>query len=770
MNDGKKFEDISKEFNKQFQSTGHFETFSPKAINIDNQYFINNSDENKFNIRTKYDKIFSNTNPNNLHINNIKFNNDIENSNLSFENIKFLPNYFIDIEEALKKSNNNVQELKETIKQKINEEKKLKNIIEKLKLENNKLLNLNEELTSKINKYELNIKNMKDILQTKINNLGEDIQGIDIFKKEIKKIQEENYKLSIFNKKLLDENYKYINEIKKLKIDIKKHLYEKMKFIKMNNLNQEQKIINSKLNNIINDNKNQIRSLSKENNHLKDIQKDYQYLSNNYKKITDDNILYKQKMQKKENIEKNFEEFKEKYDKEKFEFICQINIWKNNFLSIAKYKLFNYNPNYDQNLINIMRIEEQYLKNAPNSIKILAEKILIYFKELIDQQQKNKDNSNNNKELEESKDKIYRLKNKLDIEKTIRRNIFFKYLNLRGKVSIMCYLKPFPFNDNNELVINKNSQIDTFIINTNNIIIKKNNDVKKYEFDYIFKENNTHQDFYEEIYPLIHSIFKGNNIIILIYGQKRNEKSFNILGDNNSVGILGRSIQEIFYILNSSNKDKYINFQISVNIIYILNEEIYNLLDKSTPKIKSKNYEKMIKENLISTNIKSFEEFDKLLKLSKQFEKNSKIFEENNTSFHYIYSFNIILTEKEGQIIQSTLTFIDFGKDKKIHGIQNKDIEYMNKEIDGHNDVNEHKEMHAFPDDYLFSFITTLSNGKLKDYKDWNKYILINFLKNYVNSINYKFLFLLKLDRDIDELDETLKILNFCQGIIPKQI
>ena len=179
-----------------------------------------------------------------------------------------------------------------------------------------------------------------------------------------------------FNKKLSEENYKYITEIKNLKTDIKNHLYEKIKYLKQNNLRNEQKIINNKLNNIINDNKRQIKSLSKENNKLKDIQKDYQYLSNNYKKIFDDNTLYKEKMRKKENIEKNFEELKEKYDKEKFELICQINLWKNNFLSIAKYKLLNYNPNYDRNIINVMKINEKYINNAPETTKAFPEKML----------------------------------------------------------------------------------------------------------------------------------------------------------------------------------------------------------------------------------------------------------------------------------------------------------------------------------------------------------------------------------------------------------
>ena len=763
MDKRKNLEDISKEFNNQLISTGHFGTFQKKTLTNDNHYFIND-DESKPSIRTKYDKIFSQTNPNNLNLNN-------ENSNLSLENMSFFPNYYLELEEALKKSNNNVQELKEalkksnsnvqelkeTIRQKINEEKNMKIIIENLKIENNKLSEINDQLRTKLNQCENNFKNVNGLLQ-KINDIGDDIQEANALNKHLKKTQEENLKLIHINKKLSEENFKYMNEIKKLKTDIKNHLYEKIKFLKMNNLNKEQKILNTKLNNIIYDNKIQIRSLSKENIKLKDIQKEYQYLSTNYKKISNDNTLYKEKMRKKENIEKNFEELREKFDREKFEFLCQINIWKNTFLSLAKYKLLNYNPNYDQNIVNVMKIEQNYINNSPKSFKLFPEKILKYFKELIDQEANNiKVDKSNSKRIEEIKDNIYEidnLNNQLIEQKKLRRKIFFKYLNLRGNLSIMCNLRPFIHDDNNEIITNKSNQNDTFIINKNNVIIKNNkmnNNIKKYEFDYIFSEKDTHQDIYEEIFPLIHSIFKGNNIIILSYEEKRIDKSFKVLGDNNNIGILGRSIHEIFFILNDSNKDKYNNFEISFNVLCILNNELYNLLDESTPIIhlNEENNDinkKLINLNLISEKIKSYEEYNKLMKLSKQLLNNSKNIDKNNSAINFIYSFNIELKEKEGKAIQSTLTFIDYGSEKNILMSENK----LSKSKDNISNVNK------------------VNNENLIESKNWCKNILIDYLKNYVMNNNFKLLLLLNISSDINDLDDTLKTLSLTKGILPK--
>ena len=778
MNKGKNLEDISKEFNNQLINTGHFDTFPKKNLNNDNHYFIND-DENNLN---KHDKIFSQTNPKNFNLNN-------DNPNLSLENMTFFPNYYLELEEALKKSNNNVQELKEALKksnnnvlelkeafrQRINDEKNMKIIIENLKIENNKLSEINEQLRNKLNKYENNFKNVNGLLQ-KINDIGNDIQEANTLNKHLKKTQEENLKLIQINKKLSDENYKYINEIKNLKTDIKNHLYEKIKFLKMNNINKEQKILNDKLNNIINDNKQQIRSLSKENNKLKDIEKDYYYLSNNYKKISDDNTLYKEKMRKKENLEKNFEELKEKFDKEKFELICQINIWKNIFLSLAKYKLLNYNPNYDKNIVNVMKIDENYINNAPNSFKAFPEKILKYFKELIDQE---KNNKNDNKEIEVNINKIDSLNNQLIEERKIRRKLFFKYLNLRGNVSIMCNIRPFIQDENNEIIIDKNSQIDTFIINKNNIIVKSNkiyNNIKKYEFDYIFSDKNSHQEIYEEIFPLIHSIFKGNNVLILSYEQKRTNNNFKILGDSNNIGILGRSIQEILYILNDSNKDRYNNYEISFNILCIFNNEIYNLLEESTPIIhfngeNSEDKKKLMSLNLISEKIKSYEEFNKLLKQSKQFLGDSKVIKKNDSLINYIYSFNIKLTEKEGKSIQSTLTFIDYGSENNSHLVENELNKSKNNNLEDIKNLDDNEEKRIHYDDSLFNFlknVNNVNNENINESKDSQKNILINYLDKYIINNNYKILLLLNINSDINDLDDTLKALSLSEGIIHK--
>ena len=62
------------------------------------------------------------------------------NNSVNYEDIKLLPTLFVDMQEALKKSNANVLELKETIKDKLDSEKNLKDKIKEMEAENKKIL------------------------------------------------------------------------------------------------------------------------------------------------------------------------------------------------------------------------------------------------------------------------------------------------------------------------------------------------------------------------------------------------------------------------------------------------------------------------------------------------------------------------------------------------------------------------------------------------------------------------------------------------------
>lgn len=103
--------------------------------------------------------------------------------------------------------------------------------------------------------------------------------------------------------------------------------------------------------------------------------------------------------------------------------------------------------------------------------------------------------------------------------------------------------------------------------------------------------------------------------------------------------------------------------------------------------------------------------------------------------------------KKEGNIIKSNLIFIDLGN-------KNKDEEYkdINYDIDEHNN--------------LYNLLICLSHNKIDEYKDWNKSLLVHYLKKYVNEKRYKLMLFLNVSQDTKELEQTFKTLKFGEGII----
>ena len=741
------------------------------------------------------------------------------NNSINYEDIKLLPTLFVDMQEALKKSNANVLELKETIKDKLDSEKNLKDKIKEIEAENKKIMEklyqhktkenemkqkfdelkyenlnlnqnleynstiqkkfenlvlenknlkrLNNELNKKIETYEEEInflnkskkdlelknkkfKNAQGLLQNEISNIEEYLEDVKNFQIEIKKMQHEistikdlNKKLEDDKKKALKENYNYINTIKDMKIELKNLLNEKMNLIK------EEKDLKNK---------------------FQEQQKKNEILSNNIKEIDDIKIKYKEIMEennkliteneelKEELKSKNLEDIqslKEKYETDVFELKSLINIWKNNFLQISKFKLINYDIKIHQEIENIIDIDENYIEKAPEEMKEISKKVLEYYKLLIEQENyKTIDLRNLKDSLLSEQEKVHILTQKLKNEKYLRRKIHNRYMYLRGNLRVMCRVRPFLPSEK----INKKSQMETMIINNDSIsICQENKQEKNFEYDYIFDTKSTQKDVYEEVTLLIQSMVQGNNICIIAYGQTCTGKTYTIQGPNSkNPGIVPRAARELFLILNNFSKSNYFeSIRLSLTIIEIYNEQIYNLLEESTPNLTM--YEdasgNLIIPDLNPISINNFDEANKLFKLAARFRHTSSTeYNDRSSRSHCIFSFQLKLTGKDGRIIRSTLHIIDLAGSERISKSQSKDEKLRKESIC----INLS----------LHSLSTVLNSIALKanhiPYRDSK---LTHFLKDSLNE-NYNILLILLVSPNVKDINETISTLQFGERIV----
>ena len=752
------------------------------------------------------------------------------NNSVNYEDIKLLPTLFVDMQEALKKSNANVLELKETIKDKLDSEKNLKDKLKEMEAENKKImeklyqhktkenemkqkfdelkyenLNLNQnleynsgmqkkfenlilenknlkrintELNKKIENYEEEInflnkskkelelknkkfKNAQGLLQSEICNIEEYLEDVKNFQVEIKKMQHEiktikdlNKKLEDDKKKALKENYDYINTIKDMKIGLKDLLNEKMILLKEEKENQNKKnILFNELNDKLTEEQKKNETLLKNMKDFDNIKIKYKELLEEYNKIMTENEELKEELQTK-NVEDIYK-LKEKYETEVFELKALINIWKNNFLEISKFKLVNYDIKSHQEIENIIDIDENYIDNAPSEMKELSKKVLEYFKLLIEQENyKTIDLRQMKESLLSEQEKVHILSQKLKNEKYLRRKIHNRYMYLRGNLRVMCRVRPFLPSEK----INKKSQMETIVINNDSIsIFQENKQEKSFEYDYIFDTKSTQKDVYEEVTLLIQSMVQGNNICIIAYGQTCTGKTYTIQGPNSkNPGIVPRAARELFLILSNFSKSNFFeSIRLSLTIIEIYNEQIYNLLEESTPNLNM--YEdssgNLIIPDLNPISINSFEEANKLFKLAAKFRHTSSTeYNDRSSRSHCIFSFQLKLTGKDGRIIRSTLHIIDLAGSERLSKSQNKDEKLRKESIC----INLS----------LHSLSTVLNSIALKanhiPYRDSK---LTHFLKDSLNE-NYNILLILLVSPNVKDLGETISTLQFGERIV----
>ena len=707
--------------------------------------------------------------------------------NMNFEEIKLLPNLFLDLQEALKKSNQNVLELKETIKEKINAEKKFKIKIKQLENENKEIKNLKKILEEENNELKNNqnfLKNENKEIKQKFNydcDLQNKFNEIKILNNDlllkIEKLESKTkkYKNNInilqsqinnLNEKNEKDNINYMNKLKDMKTELKNQLNEKMNFIKEIN---ELKISLNKKN-------KENQKLKEELNTSEKMKEKFEHLFNEYRIINKENEELNAELNERNNKKEIIENINDKYEKEEFDLKSQINLWKNNFLLITKYKLYNYDIKNIKNIEKLLNIEQKYIINAPSEFSKVSEKILNYSKSLIEEVNYN---TINLKEMKEELTKEQEINNKLnenlEKEKILRRKIHNRYMYLRGNMRIMCRLRPFLINE----IKNKKSNMETISINNDTILIQELNKAPKmFEYDYVFDEQSTQEDIYEEVSLLIQSMIHGNNICIMSYGQTCTGKTYTIQGNNNNKGIASRAVKEIFEIIDNlikknnlqknrnnfengyspsqvRNTSYFIKAKINMTIIEIYNEQIFNLLEESTPKLNifEDAQGNLIIPDLSPINISNYDEANKLFILSEKFRHTSSTeFNERSSRSHCIFTFNIKLTNNDNNIIRSTLHVIDLAGSERITKAQSNN-EKIKKEA-----LSINLSLHSLSN-VLFAIANKSGHIPYRDSK------LTHFLKDSLND-NYNIMLLLHISPNIKDLSETISTLQFGERII----
>ena len=185
-----------------------------------------------------------------------------------------------------------------------------------------------------------------------------------------------------------------------------------------------------------------------------------------------------------------------------------------------------------------------------------------------------------------------------------------EYQEAKGNVRVFCRIRPplpkeltkkqinIEYRGDNSLIIKGEKK--TSYIGRDGI----HQDIEQFQFNRIFKQEDTQEEVFEEVSPLIQSSLDGFNINIFAYGQTGSGKTFTMEGDLSSpekYGIVPRSVDRIFKCFNDELGGTGWEMKFFLSVCEIYNKKTRDLLAE-------KNVEKT--EELKEMEIKSLKEWN----------------------------------------------------------------------------------------------------------------------------------------------------------------
>ncbi|XP_072137981.1 centromere-associated protein E isoform X3 [Mobula birostris] len=117
---------------------------------------------------------------------------------------------------------------------------------------------------------------------------------------------------------------------------------------------------------------------------------------------------------------------------------------------------------------------------------------------------------------------------------------------------------------------------------TDNQTISQINGGKSFSFDRVFHENETTQTIYTEVaHSIVCSITEGYNGTIFAYGQTSSGKTYTMMGNANTPGLIPLAICNLFKVINDMQNREFL---LRVSYLEIYNESVSDLLSDSKGK------------------------------------------------------------------------------------------------------------------------------------------------------------------------------------------
>lgn len=191
-------------------------------------------------------------------------------------------------------------------------------------------------------------------------------------------------------------------------------------------------------------------------------------------------------------------------------------------------------------------------------------------------------------------EEVKTLSKKSEMQREHNAQLLTKILRLQGNIQVCCRVRPMKrteIADGLKVGVEALSETEVGCFDT------RTQTWKSYAFDKVWGPNDGQTKVYQDVEPLALSVIDGYNSCIFAYGQTGSGKTHTMEGSsvNHQYGVSYRIIQKLFNLLEMKKRrhlnagsvndfpESKFDFLIEVGMLEIYNEDIYDLLTKSSP-------------------------------------------------------------------------------------------------------------------------------------------------------------------------------------------
>ncbi|XP_037465071.1 kinesin-like protein KIN-14M isoform X2 [Triticum dicoccoides] len=159
------------------------------------------------------------------------------------------------------------------------------------------------------------------------------------------------------------------------------------------------------------------------------------------------------------------------------------------------------------------------------------------------------------------------------------RKLFNEVQELKGNIRVFCRIRPFLPNEDHKSSTTEITGDNGELILANPTKIGKEGN-KLFKFNKVLGPTTSQDEVFKDIQPLVRSVLDGYNVCIFAYGQTGSGKTYTMTGPEDAteeeLGVNFRALNDLFLI--SRNRGDTFNYEVSVQMIEIYNEQIHDLL------------------------------------------------------------------------------------------------------------------------------------------------------------------------------------------------